>query len=207
MHEFNEVVFEDAFMPDAHLLGEIDGAWKQATSELAFQDHYLRHVKATHPLLRFVGFDAVQVAQALEIPTPPWAISLVDASRSSLVWAGESEGQRTIWIGFDGYAIGGLAVGEALGRLIYGNSASAIEFRELGELGGIGGTNRREGRGRRRYRSSVPPDAFIVTRDVLRQRAGPIFFRPGPYRPRSVRRGGRSRGRRRPSGRPGRACP
>lgn len=57
--------------------------------------------KATHPLLRFVGFDAVQVAQALEIPTPPWAISLVDASRSSLVWAGESEGQRTIWIGFD----------------------------------------------------------------------------------------------------------
>jgi len=35
--EFNEVVFTDAFMPDDHLLGEIDGAWKQATSELAYE--------------------------------------------------------------------------------------------------------------------------------------------------------------------------
>jgi alkylation response protein AidB-like acyl-CoA dehydrogenase len=31
------VVFEDAFMPDDHVLGEIDGAWKQATSELAYE--------------------------------------------------------------------------------------------------------------------------------------------------------------------------
>src|SRR6266851_2704716 len=36
-HDFNEVVFEDAFMPDDHALGEIDGAWKQATSELAYE--------------------------------------------------------------------------------------------------------------------------------------------------------------------------
>lgn len=34
---FNEVVFEDAFVPDDHLLGETDGAWKQATSELAYE--------------------------------------------------------------------------------------------------------------------------------------------------------------------------
>jgi len=57
--------------------------------------------KSTHPLLRFVGFDAVQVAQSLEMPTPSWAVSLVESSRSSLVWAGEVDGQRTIWIGFD----------------------------------------------------------------------------------------------------------
>ena len=37
LHEFNEVVFEDAFIPDSHLLGEVDGAWKQATSELAYE--------------------------------------------------------------------------------------------------------------------------------------------------------------------------
>src|SRR6478752_6773250 len=37
MHDFNEVVFQDAFMPDDHVLGEIDGAWKQATSELAYE--------------------------------------------------------------------------------------------------------------------------------------------------------------------------
>jgi acyl-CoA dehydrogenase len=36
-HDFNEVVFADAFIPDDHVLGEIDGAWKQATSELAYE--------------------------------------------------------------------------------------------------------------------------------------------------------------------------
>jgi acyl-CoA dehydrogenase len=36
-HDFNEVVFDDVFMPDDHLLGEIDNAWKQATSELAYE--------------------------------------------------------------------------------------------------------------------------------------------------------------------------
>jgi alkylation response protein AidB-like acyl-CoA dehydrogenase len=35
--EFDEVVFDDAFMPDDHVLGEIDLAWKQATSELAYE--------------------------------------------------------------------------------------------------------------------------------------------------------------------------
>src|SRR4029453_5574152 len=36
-HDFGEVVFDDAFGPDDHLLGEIDNAWKQATSELAYE--------------------------------------------------------------------------------------------------------------------------------------------------------------------------
>src|SRR5215217_1929816 len=35
--EFNEVVFEDVFLPDDHIIGEVDGAWKQATSELAYE--------------------------------------------------------------------------------------------------------------------------------------------------------------------------
>ncbi len=34
---FNEVVFVDAFVPDDYVMGEIDGAWKQATSELAYE--------------------------------------------------------------------------------------------------------------------------------------------------------------------------
>jgi acyl-CoA dehydrogenase len=34
---FNEVVFVDTFVPDDHVMGEIDGAWKQATSELAYE--------------------------------------------------------------------------------------------------------------------------------------------------------------------------
>src|SRR3954470_3200946 len=36
-HDFNEVVFENVFLPDDYVLGEIDGAWKQATSELAYE--------------------------------------------------------------------------------------------------------------------------------------------------------------------------
>jgi alkylation response protein AidB-like acyl-CoA dehydrogenase len=35
--DFNEVIFEDAFVPDDHVIGEVDGAWKQATSELAYE--------------------------------------------------------------------------------------------------------------------------------------------------------------------------
>ena len=35
--DFNEVVFTDCFVPTTHQLGEIDGAWKQATSELAYE--------------------------------------------------------------------------------------------------------------------------------------------------------------------------
>ena len=34
---FNEVVFVDTFLPDDHVIGEIDGACKQATSELAYE--------------------------------------------------------------------------------------------------------------------------------------------------------------------------
>jgi len=36
-HDFNEVVFENVFVPDDNQLGEVDGAWKQATSELAYE--------------------------------------------------------------------------------------------------------------------------------------------------------------------------
>lgn len=36
-HEFNEVVFDDVFVPDSHVLGEVDAAWRQATSELAYE--------------------------------------------------------------------------------------------------------------------------------------------------------------------------
>jgi len=36
-HEFNEVVFEDTVLAENCQLGEIDGAWKQATSELAYE--------------------------------------------------------------------------------------------------------------------------------------------------------------------------
>ncbi|MDA7946112.1 MAG: acyl-CoA dehydrogenase family protein [Hyphomicrobiaceae bacterium] len=35
--DFNEVVLEDVFIPDSHMLGDVDMAWTQATSELAYE--------------------------------------------------------------------------------------------------------------------------------------------------------------------------
>ena len=58
-HDFNEVVFEDAFVPDDHVLGEIDGAWKQATSELAYErsgpERFLETFYVLNELVRALG--------------------------------------------------------------------------------------------------------------------------------------------------------
>jgi hypothetical protein len=55
----------------------------------------------THPLLRFVNFDNVQVAESLAVKTPTWAINLVDSPQTPLLLAGEKDRQRILWIGFD----------------------------------------------------------------------------------------------------------
>jgi acyl-CoA dehydrogenase len=58
-HDFNEVVFEDVFVPDDHVLGAIDGAWKQATSELAYErsgpERFLETFYLMLELIRSVG--------------------------------------------------------------------------------------------------------------------------------------------------------
>jgi hypothetical protein len=57
--------------------------------------------KTSHPLLRYSGFDNVQVMQSLVAKTPNWAVSLADAPQAPLMLAGELGRQRIIWIGFD----------------------------------------------------------------------------------------------------------
>jgi acyl-CoA dehydrogenase len=58
-HDFNEVVFQDAFMPDDHVIGEVDGAWKQATSELAYErsgpERFLETYYVLTELVRVLG--------------------------------------------------------------------------------------------------------------------------------------------------------
>ena len=60
-HDFNEVVFEDVFVPDDHVMGEIDGAWKQATSELAYErsgpERFLETFYVLVELIRALGPD------------------------------------------------------------------------------------------------------------------------------------------------------
>ena len=57
--EFNEVVFEDARLPANALLGEADMAWKQATSELAFErsgpERFLETFQVLTGLVRALG--------------------------------------------------------------------------------------------------------------------------------------------------------
>jgi acyl-CoA dehydrogenase len=58
-HDFNEVTFDDAFVPDAHLIGEVDMAWKQATDELAYErsgpDRWLETLPVLTELVRTAG--------------------------------------------------------------------------------------------------------------------------------------------------------
>src|SRR3954465_3281282 len=57
--DFNEVVFENVFLPDDYVLGEIDGAWKQATSELAYErsgpERFLETFYVLIELVRVLG--------------------------------------------------------------------------------------------------------------------------------------------------------
>jgi len=58
-HEFNEVIFEDAILAENTVLGEIDGAWKQATSELAYErsgpERFLETIYLLPELVRLLG--------------------------------------------------------------------------------------------------------------------------------------------------------
>ncbi len=55
----------------------------------------------THPLLRFVSFDNVQVGETLAVKAPGWGVSLVDSPQTPLIVAGEIDRRRVIWVGFD----------------------------------------------------------------------------------------------------------
>jgi alkylation response protein AidB-like acyl-CoA dehydrogenase len=50
-HHFNEVVFEDAFVSDDALLGQLGDGWKQVTAELAYERSGPERILSTFPLL------------------------------------------------------------------------------------------------------------------------------------------------------------
>jgi alkylation response protein AidB-like acyl-CoA dehydrogenase len=57
--EFNEVIFEDAFVPDTMLVGEEGNGWQQVIAELAFErsgpDRFLSSFKLIVELIRVLG--------------------------------------------------------------------------------------------------------------------------------------------------------
>jgi acyl-CoA dehydrogenase len=58
-YEFNEVIFDDVLLPHDNLLGEADMAWKQATSELAYErsgsERFLETNQVLFELVDFIG--------------------------------------------------------------------------------------------------------------------------------------------------------
>ena len=58
-HHFNEVVFQDVFLPEDALLGQLDDGWKQVTSELAYErsgpERFLSSFTLLVELLRALG--------------------------------------------------------------------------------------------------------------------------------------------------------
>jgi alkylation response protein AidB-like acyl-CoA dehydrogenase len=51
---FSEILFEDVFVPDEAVLGEVGEGWRQVTSELAFERSGPERFLSTYPLLRAV---------------------------------------------------------------------------------------------------------------------------------------------------------
>ena len=50
-HHFNEVTFDDVFVPDADLLGEVGNGWHQVTAELSFERSGPERILSTTPLI------------------------------------------------------------------------------------------------------------------------------------------------------------
>ncbi|PWA08123.1 acyl-CoA dehydrogenase [Pueribacillus theae] len=51
-HHFNEVLFEDVFIPDDMLIGEVGNGWKQGMAELAYERSGPERFLSTYPLLK-----------------------------------------------------------------------------------------------------------------------------------------------------------
>ena len=54
-HHFNEVVFDDAFVRDAQVLGSVGDGWSQITAELAFERSGPERYLSTFPLIEAVA--------------------------------------------------------------------------------------------------------------------------------------------------------
>jgi hypothetical protein len=72
-----------------------DGGWTTIQSPTAVD------WKNTHPLLRYINLDNVQIGETLGVKTPSWAAALVEAQQTPLILAGETARQKIVWIGFD----------------------------------------------------------------------------------------------------------
>lgn len=68
-HHFNEVSFDDVFVPDEDVLGEVGAGWRQVTSELSFERSGPERFLSTFPLLTAVVRASAEAAREPEAST------------------------------------------------------------------------------------------------------------------------------------------
>ncbi|PZH18838.1 acyl-CoA dehydrogenase [Streptomyces sp. NTH33] len=94
-HHFNEVVFQDTFVPDSRVLGEPGAGWKQVTSELALERSGPERILSTFPLLvvalRTMAENGVDIDQARlgELVARLWALRQMSLSVAGRLEQGE----------------------------------------------------------------------------------------------------------------------
>jgi hypothetical protein len=101
---FDFVVLDDViptFWPKGNLMAihVVNTNWFEGATRI--ESPVIVDWKSTHPVLRYVSFDNVPIAESLVVKPPTWAASLVDASQASLILGGDLGRQRILWIGFD----------------------------------------------------------------------------------------------------------
>jgi acyl-CoA dehydrogenase len=94
-HHFNEVVFQETFVPDSRVLGEPGAGWKQVTSELAFERSGPERILSTFPLLvvalrtiaeSSAGVDGVRLG---ELVARLWALRQMSVAVAARLEQGE----------------------------------------------------------------------------------------------------------------------
>jgi alkylation response protein AidB-like acyl-CoA dehydrogenase len=50
-HHFNDMVFDDVYVPASHVIGEVGRGWSQVTEQLSFERGGMERVLSTYPLL------------------------------------------------------------------------------------------------------------------------------------------------------------
>ncbi len=99
-HHFNEVVFQDVFLPAANVLGEVGSGWQQVTSELAFErsgpERFLSSFSLLVELTRALGADPSERARIALGRVVAHIITLRRLSRSvaGMLQAGANPAQQ-----------------------------------------------------------------------------------------------------------------
>ena len=100
-----DVIVLDAIKPSAWPSGNVLAIHTQSTNWFqpsgTLEAPPIVDWKSTHALLRFVNFDNVQLAHSLNAVLPPWLTPLVESPSAPLIAAGENDGHRAVWIGFN----------------------------------------------------------------------------------------------------------